>query len=45
VRDGDPRLEGCAPGDLDGMLERDTIRVAIPYGLITYFVDGANQRA
>jgi hypothetical protein len=29
IRDGDPRLEGGAPGDLDGMPERDMIRVAI----------------
>lgn len=30
-------------GDLDGMVERSMIRVAIPYGLVTYFVDGADQ--
>lgn len=31
-------------GDLDGMVERGMIRVAIPYGLVTYFVDGADQK-
>lgn len=31
-------------GDLDGMLERGMIRVAIPYGLTTYFIDGLVQR-
>ena len=31
-------------GDLDGMIERGMIRVAIPYGFLTYFIDGAEQR-
>jgi membrane-bound lytic murein transglycosylase MltF len=31
-------------GDLDGMVERKMIRVAIPYGFLTYFLDGANQK-
>lgn len=31
-------------GDLDAMVERGRIRVAIPYGLATYFVDGADQK-
>lgn len=31
-------------GDLDGMVERRMIRVAIPYGIATYFLDGANQK-
>ena len=31
-------------GDLDGMVERGMIRVAIPYGFLTYFIDGADQR-
>lgn len=31
-------------GDLDGMLERGMLRVAIPYGLTTYFIDGLVQR-
>jgi hypothetical protein len=35
IRDGDPRLEGFAPGDVDGIPERDMISVAIAQGLIT----------
>jgi membrane-bound lytic murein transglycosylase MltF len=31
-------------GDLDGILERGMLRVAIPYGLTTYFIDGPIQR-
>ena len=31
-------------GDLDGMVEREMIRVAIPYGFMTYFLDGADQK-
>ena len=31
-------------GDLDGMVERGMIRVAIPYGFLTYFIDGADQK-
>jgi membrane-bound lytic murein transglycosylase MltF len=31
-------------GDLDGILERGMLRVAIPYGLLTYFADGPEQR-
>ena len=31
-------------GDLDGMVERGMIRIAIPFGLTTYFLDGPNQR-
>ncbi len=31
-------------GDLDGMVERGMIRVAIPFGLTTYFLDGADQK-
>jgi len=31
-------------GDLDGMIERGIIRVAIPYGIMTYFADGADQK-
>ncbi len=31
-------------GDLDGILERGMLRVAIPYGLSTYFMDGPDQR-
>lgn len=27
-------------GDLDGILKRGLLRVAIPYGLTTYFMDG-----
>ena len=38
IRDGDPRFEGSAHWDLDGMLERDMIRVAIAYGLITPYL-------
>jgi membrane-bound lytic murein transglycosylase MltF len=30
-------------GDLDGILKRGTLRVAIPYGLMTYFNDGPEQ--
>ncbi len=31
-------------GDLDGILKRGLLRVAIPYGLTTYFMDGPDQR-
>ena len=31
-------------GDLDGILERGILRIAIPYGLGTYFMDGPDQR-
>ena len=31
-------------GDLDGMVARGMVRVAIPYGLSTYFIDGADQK-
>jgi len=31
-------------GDLDGILKRGMLRVAIPYGLTTYFMDGPDQR-
>ncbi len=31
-------------GDLDGMVERGMIRIAIPYGFTTYFIDGADQK-
>lgn len=31
-------------GDLDGMVERGMVRVAIPYGFLTYFIDGAEQK-
>lgn len=31
-------------GDLDGMIERKMIRVAVPYSFLTYFIDGADQR-
>ena len=31
-------------GDLDGMVERGMIRAAIPFGLTTYFLDGADQK-
>lgn len=31
-------------GDLDGMVERGMVRVAIPYGFLTYFIDGADQK-
>jgi membrane-bound lytic murein transglycosylase MltF len=31
-------------GDLDGILRRGILRVAIPYGLSTYFIDGPTQR-
>lgn len=31
-------------GDLDGILKRGMLRVAIPYGLTTYFMDEADQR-
>jgi membrane-bound lytic murein transglycosylase MltF len=31
-------------GDLDGMIGRKMVRVAIPYGFLTYFLDGANQK-
>jgi len=31
-------------GDLDGMVQRNMIRVAIPYGIATYFLDGGAQR-
>ncbi|MBK1645778.1 hypothetical protein CKO25_14175 [Thiocapsa imhoffii] len=31
-------------GDLDEILERGLLRVAIPYGLTTYFIDGPTQR-
>jgi membrane-bound lytic murein transglycosylase MltF len=31
-------------GDLDGILKRGMLRVAVPYGLMTYFNDGPEQR-
>ncbi len=31
-------------GDLDQMVERGMIRIAIPYGLTTYFLDGAEHK-
>jgi hypothetical protein len=31
-------------GDLDGMVERGMLRVALPVGLATYFLDGPDQR-
>ena len=31
-------------GDYDGMLERRMIRVAVPYSLTHYFLDGATER-
>ncbi len=31
-------------GDLDGMVDRGMIRVVIPFGLTTYFLDGADQK-
>ncbi|MBK1719151.1 transglycosylase SLT domain-containing protein [Thiocystis violacea] len=31
-------------GDLDGIRKRGLLRVAIPYGLLTYFMDGPDQR-
>lgn len=31
-------------GDLDGMIERGMIRIAIPYGVMTYFLDRGEQR-
>ncbi len=31
-------------GDLDGMIERGMVRVAIPVGLATYFFDGPDQK-
>jgi len=31
-------------GDLDGMVERGMVRFAIPFGLTTYFMDGAEQK-
>ncbi len=31
-------------GDLDGIMERGMLRVAVPYGLSTYFMDGPDQR-
>ncbi|TNF52567.1 lytic transglycosylase F [bacterium] len=31
-------------GDLDGMAERDKIRVLVPYSKTFYFLDGAHQR-
>jgi membrane-bound lytic murein transglycosylase MltF len=43
----DPILEQALTawtGDLDGILERGMLRVAIPYGLSTYFTDGPDQR-
>jgi membrane-bound lytic murein transglycosylase MltF len=30
-------------GDLDGILKRGMLRIAIPYGLTTYFMDGPDQ--
>jgi membrane-bound lytic murein transglycosylase MltF len=44
---GDPLLEAALrpwAGDLDGMIERGSIRVGIPYGLATYFLDGPHHR-
>jgi membrane-bound lytic murein transglycosylase MltF len=31
-------------GDLDGIVKRGMLRVAVPYGLLTYFNDGPEQR-
>lgn len=31
-------------GDLDGMVERKMLRVAIPFGIATYFLDGPAQK-
>src|SRR3546814_20306797 len=31
-------------GDLDGMVARNMIRIAIPYGITTYFLDGTTQK-
>jgi membrane-bound lytic murein transglycosylase MltF len=31
-------------GDLDAMVERGMIRIAIPFGLTTYFLDGPTQK-
>src|SRR3546814_169015 len=31
-------------GDLDGMVGRNMIRVAIPFGIATYFLDGGAQK-
>lgn len=31
-------------GDLEGMVARKMIRIAIPYGIATYFLDGGNQK-
>lgn len=31
-------------GDLDGIVQRKMIRVAIPYGIATYFLDGPHQK-
>ena len=44
---GDPLLEAALQpwtGDFDGMLARGMIRVGVPYGLTTYFIDGIHQR-
>ena len=44
---GDPLLEAALQpwaGDFDGMLARNMVRVGIPYGLTTYFIDGLHQR-
>jgi len=43
----DPILEQALTpwtGGLDGILKRGMLRVAIPYGLMTYFNDGPEQR-
>ena len=31
-------------GDFDGIVERGMVRIAIPFGLTTYFLDGAQQK-
>ena len=44
---GDPLLEAALQpwtSDFDGMLARGMIRVGVPYGLTTYFIDGIHQR-
>jgi membrane-bound lytic murein transglycosylase MltF len=38
------RLAGAWTGDLDGMLERRTIRVAVPYSRTLYFNDNGRER-
>jgi len=39
----DSRLEAWT-GDLDGMLERRSVRVLVPYSRTGYFIDGGTQR-